>query len=131
MAHPFHSISFEKKIEECFSPRLSSKSPSPQRDGSLKKRDKKYWKKRKGKKSSKSPANKKGKSIFWEEKNISTSKSFYVSPFSPPHHTIFKTLSKIIWESFIAHFGPSFNLAIYMTWVVSFVFTHELHIFSF
>jgi hypothetical protein len=29
-------------------------------------------------------ANKKEKSIFWEEKNISTSKSFYVSPFSPP-----------------------------------------------
>jgi hypothetical protein len=27
--------------------------------------------------------NKKGKLIFWEEKNISTSKSFYVSPFPP------------------------------------------------
>jgi hypothetical protein len=29
-------------------------------------------------------ANKKGKSIFWEEKNISTSKSFYVNLFPPP-----------------------------------------------
>jgi hypothetical protein len=28
-------------------------------------------------------ANKMGKSLFREEKNISTSKSFYVSPFSP------------------------------------------------
>jgi hypothetical protein len=27
-------------------------------------------------------------------------------------------------------FGPSFSLAIYMTWVVLFLFTYELHIFS-
>jgi hypothetical protein len=45
------------------------------------------------------------------------------------HHTISKTLSKIIWENFAALFRPSFHLSIYMTWVVSFVFTNELHIF--
>jgi hypothetical protein len=50
--------------------------------------------------------------------------------FLPLHHTISKTLSKIIWEKFTALFEPSFNLAICMTWVVSFVFTNELHIFS-
>jgi hypothetical protein len=33
------SISFEKKIEEFFSPRLSSNFPSPQRDGALKVRE--------------------------------------------------------------------------------------------
>jgi hypothetical protein len=92
---------------------------------------KKYWKKRgRKKKSSRVFANKKGKSVFWEEKNILTSKSFYVSPFSSPPSYHSKTLSKIIWENFAALFEPSFNLAIYMTWVVSFVFTHELHIFS-
>jgi hypothetical protein len=34
--------------------------------------------------------NKKGKSIFLEEKNISTSKSFYVSLFSSPPSYHFK-----------------------------------------
>jgi hypothetical protein len=56
-----------KKNGECFSPRLSSKSSSPQRDGALKKREreKSIDKKRKEKrKASRVSANKKGKSIF-------------------------------------------------------------------
>jgi hypothetical protein len=47
-------------------------------------REKVLKKKRKEKKAPRVFANKKGESIFWEEKNISTSKSFYISPFSPP-----------------------------------------------
>jgi hypothetical protein len=50
--------------------------------------------------------------------------------FLPLHHTISKTLFKIIEKIFLALFGPSFNLAIYITWVVPFLFTHELHICS-
>jgi hypothetical protein len=88
LAIPFHFI-WNKILEECFSPHLSSKSPSPQRDGALKKREreggrksiKKRGRKRKAPRVS---ANKIRKSIFREEKNISTSKSFYVSLFSPP-----------------------------------------------
>jgi hypothetical protein len=74
----------------------------------------------------------KGKSIFWEEKNTSTSKIYFLMwfYFLPLHHTISKTLSKIIEKVFLALFGPYFNLTIYITWVVSFLFTHELHIFS-
>jgi hypothetical protein len=56
-----------------------------------------------------------GKSIFCEEKNTSTSKILFdVIPFLPLHHTISKTLSKIIKKVFLALFGPSFSLAIYM-----------------
>jgi hypothetical protein len=73
----------------------------------------------------------KGNSIFWEEKNTSTSKILFdVIPFSPLHHTISKTLFKIIEKVFLTLFGPSISLAIYMTWVVPFLLTHELHIFS-
>jgi hypothetical protein len=44
-----------------------------------------YRKKEEGKrKAPKASADKMEKSIFWEEKNISTSKYVYVSPFSPP-----------------------------------------------
>jgi hypothetical protein len=87
LAIPFHFI-WKEIFEECFSPHLSSKSPSPQRDKALKRERererKKYSKKRKEKEKLQDSANKKGKSIFWEDKNISTWKSFYVSPFSPP-----------------------------------------------
>jgi hypothetical protein len=74
----------------------------------------------------------KGKSLFWEEKNTSTTKISFLMWFHylPLHHTISKTLSKIIEKVFLALFGPSFNLAIYITWVVPFLFTYELHIFS-
>ncbi len=46
------------------------------------------------------------------------------------HHTISKALFKIIEKNFLTLFGPSFSLAIYMTWVVPFLFIHELYIFS-
>jgi hypothetical protein len=83
LAIPFHFI-WKEIFEKYFSPRLLSKSSSTQRDGALKKREKKVLKKEEGKrKAPRVSANKKGKSIFWEEKNILTSKSFYVSPFSP------------------------------------------------
>jgi hypothetical protein len=74
----------------------------------------------------------KGKSIFWLEKNTSTSKISFLMwfHFLPLHHTISKTLSKIIEKVFLALFGPFFNLAIYITWVVPFLFSHKLHIFS-
>jgi hypothetical protein len=89
LAIPFYFI-WKEIFEECFSPRLSSKFPSPQRNGALKKIEgEKVLKKEEGKrKATRVSANKKGKLIFWEEKNISTLKSFYVSPFSPPpsHH---------------------------------------------
>jgi hypothetical protein len=133
LAISFHFI-WKEIFEEYFSPRLSSKSPSPQRDGALKERERErnIEKREEGKrKAPRISTNKMGKSIFWEDKNISTSKYFYMSPFSPPPSYHFQNLSKIIWESFVALFGPSFNLAISMTWVVSFVFTHELHIFTF
>jgi hypothetical protein len=93
---------------------------------------KKKEKKRKGKKKSSNSLFKwKGKSIFWEEKNTLTSEILFdVIPFSLLHYTISKTLSKIIEKIFSTLFGPSFSLAIYMTWVVPFSFTHKLHIFS-
>jgi hypothetical protein len=73
----------------------------------------------------------KGKLTYWEEKDLSTPKIYFdVIPFSPLHHTISKTLYKIIEKIFLTLFGPSFSLAIYMTWVVPFFLTHELHIFS-
>jgi hypothetical protein len=50
------------------------------------------------------------------EKSTSTSKILFdVIPFSPLHHTISKTLSKIIEKVFLTLFGPSFSLAIHMT----------------
>jgi hypothetical protein len=64
-------------FEGRLSPQISSKSLCPQRDGAPKKGEKVLKKERKRKK--KAPrvsSNKKGKSIFWEKKNIATSKSF-------------------------------------------------------
>jgi hypothetical protein len=74
----------------------------------------------------------KGKSIFWERKNTSSSKISILMwfHFLALHHKISKTLSKIIEKLFLALFGPSFSLTIYMTWIVPFLFTHELHISS-
>jgi hypothetical protein len=39
------------------------------------------------------------------------------------HHTISKTLSKMIEKVFLTLFGASLSLSIYMTWVVPFSFT--------
>jgi hypothetical protein len=50
--------------------------------------------------------------------------------FLPLHHIISKTHSKIIEKVFLTIFGPCFSFTICITWVVPFLFTHELHIFS-
>jgi hypothetical protein len=71
----------------------------------------------------------KGKSIFWEEKNTSTSKIFFDVIFSPFIIPFQKPFPKSL-RVFLALSGSSFNLAIYMTWVVPFILIHELHIFS-
>jgi hypothetical protein len=55
---------------------------------------------------------------------------FDVFHFLTLHHIISQILSKIIEKVFLTLFGPSFRLAIYITCVVPFLFTHELHIFS-
>jgi hypothetical protein len=55
---------------------------------------------------------------------------FYMIPFSLPPSYHFENLFQIIEKIFITLFGPSFSLAIYMTWVVPFLLTHELYIFS-
>jgi hypothetical protein len=74
----------------------------------------------------------KGKLTFGEEKDTITSKILFdVNPFSPPPSYHFRNPFQNHWERFLIFFGPSFSLAIYMTWVVPFSFTHELHIFSF
>jgi hypothetical protein len=54
--------------------------------------------------------------ILRGEKSTSTSKILFdVILFSPLHHTISKTLSKIIEKVFLTLFGPSFSLVIHMT----------------
>jgi hypothetical protein len=101
------------------------KTPWTSRDGA--------WKKeREGKR--KAPivsSNKRGVNILRGEKTFQLQKLVLMwFHFLPLHHTISKTLSKIIEKFFLTLFRPSFSLAIYMTWVVPFSFTHELHIFS-
>jgi hypothetical protein len=98
------------------------KTPESSRDGA--------WKKDKEKEKLPS-SNKKGSQYFERRKTLQLQKSFLMwFHFLPLHHTISKTISKIIEKVFLTLFGPSFSLAIYMTWVVPFLFTHELHIFS-
>jgi hypothetical protein len=88
-------------------------------------------KKKKKKKSLRVSSNKRGSQYFERCKTLQLQRSFLMSShFLPLHHTISKTLSRIIEKVFLALFGPSFSLAIYMTRVVPFLFTHELHIFS-
>jgi hypothetical protein len=117
----------EKKfLKKWFSPQISSKTPSPQET------EPKKRKKEEGKR--KAPrvfSNKMGNQYFERRKIFQLQNSYLMwFHFLPLHHTISKTLFKIIEKVFLTLFGPSFSLAIYMTWVVSFSFTHELHIFS-
>jgi hypothetical protein len=74
----------------------------------------------------------KGKvNILREEKHFNFKNSFlYDSIFTPPSYH-FKNLFQIIEKIFLTLFGPTFRLAIYMSWVLPFSFTNELHIFSF
>jgi hypothetical protein len=103
---PFHVKSIEKKfLKKWFSPPISSKPLSPQETEQRENR-------RKGKKKGKTRKKKfqesvqiKGKSKFWEEKNISTSKTLFdVIPFSPPPSYHFKNLFQNHWESFLNSF---------------------------
>jgi hypothetical protein len=91
-------------------------------------------KRRKRKKEKKAPrvsSNKRGSQYFERRKILQLQRSFLMwFHFLPLHHIISKTLSEIIETIFLTLFGSSFNLAIYITWVVPFLFTHELHIFS-
>jgi hypothetical protein len=100
----------------------------------IKRRSIEKRKKEKGKRKEKAPrvsSNKRGSQYFERRKILQLQRSFLMwFYFLPLHHTISKTLFKIIEKVFLALFGPSFSLAIYMTWVVPFLFTHELHIFS-
>jgi hypothetical protein len=118
---PFHIMPFEKRfLKKWFSPQISSKPPSPQ-----------HTKHKKRKKAPRVSSNKRGSQYFERRKTLQLQKSFLMwFHFLPLHHTISKTLSKIIEKVFFTLFRPSFSLAIYITWVVPFLFTHELHIFS-
>jgi hypothetical protein len=97
-------------------------------------REKTYWKKRKKEeKEKKAPivsSNKREVNILRGEKHFKF-KIFFLMwfHFLPLHHTISKNPSKITKKVFLTLFGPSFSLAIYVTWIVPFLFTHELHIF--
>jgi hypothetical protein len=100
-----------------------------------KKRGKTYWKKRKRGKKRKAPrvSWNKGEVNILIGENYFNIKIFFLMwfHFLPLHHTISKTPFKIIEKVFLTLLEPSFSLAIYITWVVPFLFTHELHIFSF
>jgi hypothetical protein len=119
---PCHSTPFHLKRKfwrSDFSPQISSKFLESSRDGAQKRERENYWKRRRKKKRGRKKKLQeslqiKGKSIFWEEKNISTSKISFLMwfHFLPLHHVISKTLSKIIEKVFLSLFGRSFNLAI-------------------
>jgi hypothetical protein len=123
----FHVKPFEKKfLKKWFSPQISSKSPSPYEMEHIKKGEEEKEKLQES-------LQIKGKvNTSRGEKHFNFKNPFWCdSIFSPaPHHTISKIISKIIEKVFLTLFGPSFSLAIYMSWVVSFLFTLELHIFS-
>jgi hypothetical protein len=95
--------------------------PNPQETEHKKEREKKLLKKRKKKRGRKRKAPRvssdKGELNILRGKNTSTSKISFLMCFHflPLHHTISKILSKIIEKGFLALFGPSFNLAIYIT----------------
>jgi hypothetical protein len=114
-----------------FSPLKSSKPPSPQEmehKKREKKRKKKYWKKER--KLQECLHIKGVVNILRGEKHFNFKILFYMILFSPPPSYHFEKLFQIIEKIFLTLFGPSYSLAIYMTWVVPFSFTHELHIFS-
>jgi hypothetical protein len=112
-------------LKKWFSTQISSKTPPSPQETEHEKEGKR--------KTPRVSSNKREDNILRGEKhfNTSTSKIFFMwFHFLPLHHTILKTIFKIIEKVFLTLFGPSFSLAIYMTWVLPFSFTHELHIFS-
>jgi hypothetical protein len=138
----FHVKPFEKKVfEEVFFLLKYHQNPRVHKRRGIEKREKKYWKekkerkkKEKGKrgrkrKSQRVSSNKGEVNILRGEKHFNF-KNLFSMWFSPPSSYHFKNPFKIIEKVFLAIFGPSFNLVLYMTWVVPFLLTHELHIFS-
>jgi hypothetical protein len=115
------------------SPLISSKPPRPQETEHRERERERKRKKNIEKRERKAPrisSNKSGSQYFERRKTLQLQKPFlYDSIFSPPSYHL-KDLFQIIEKVFITLFGPSFSLAIYMTWVVPFLLTHELHIFS-
>jgi hypothetical protein len=127
MTMSFHVMPFEKRfLKKWFSPQISAKPPSPQETEHRKKEEER----RKRKKDPRVSSNKRGSNQYFERRNILQLQRFFFMwfYFLPLHHTISKTLSKIIEKVFLALFGSSFSLATHMTWVVPFLFTHEFHI---
>jgi hypothetical protein len=110
---------------------------NPQETEHRKKREKMYWKKEKKKKRGRKRkaqrvSSNKGEANILRGEKYFNFKIFFLMwfHFLLLHHTISKNPSKIIEKVFLTLFGPSFILAIHITWVVPFFFTHELHIFS-
>jgi hypothetical protein len=101
------TMPFEKRfLKKWFSPQISSKTPSPQQTEHRKKERKEE------KEKLQESLQIKGKSIFWSEKNTSTSKIYFLMwfHFLPLHHTISKTISKIIEKVFLAFLVHSLTL---------------------
>jgi hypothetical protein len=128
---PFHVMPFETRLlKKWFSPQISSKPPSPQ-ETEHRKREREKEEKGKRKKLQESPQIKGEVNILRGEKHFNLEDPFWCdSIFSPFIIPFQKPFPKSLRNFFFSLFGPSFSLAIYMTWVVPFLFTHELHIFS-
>jgi hypothetical protein len=98
---------------------------------SIEKKREKKKKKEKEKKLQESPQIKGEVNILRGEKHFNLEDPFWCdSIFSPFIIPFQKPFPKSLRNFFFSLFGPSFSLAIYMTWVIPFLFTHELHIFS-
>jgi hypothetical protein len=132
MTMPFHvKVIWKEVFEEVIFSSNIIKTLESLRDGVKKEEKKKERKKERKKKAPRVSSNKGEVNILRGQKHFNFKNPFWCDfIFSPLHHTISKTLSKIIENVFLTLFEPSFSLAIYMTWVVPFPFTHELHIFS-
>jgi hypothetical protein len=107
---PFHVKPFEKKVfEEVIFLLKYYQNPQVLKRQSIEKREKKYWKKRKKEKGKrgrkiKTPrvsSNKGEVNILRGEKHFNFNNLFLMW-FSPLHHTISKTISKIIEKVFLA-----------------------------
>jgi hypothetical protein len=132
MTLSFHVKPFENKVfEEVIFLLKYHQNPQVLKKQSIEKKKKG---KRKNKRKEKAPrvtSNKRGSQYFERRKTLQLQRSFLMWwHFLPPPSYHSKTLSKIIEKVFLGLFGPPFSLAIYITWVVPFLFTHELHIFS-
>jgi hypothetical protein len=101
LAISFHFI-WKEIFEEYFSPRLSSKSPSPQKDGALKEREREreiLKKERKEKEKLQGSLQIKWGSQYFERiKTFQLQNIFTWVHFLPLHHTIFKTFPKSFEE---------------------------------